>query len=257
MGAPLHESAGWQTRFAAALCDPEIDVPAGLKAWNGSDPARRFAVYRNNIAVNLVDGLCDTFPVCLALVGEDFFRAMAHVFVRQSPPRSKILARYGEAFADFVAAFELAGEITYLADVARLEYARVEAWHAADDKPMTASDWSGVDQDRLGQLRVKPHPSARVLASPFAVFSLWAAHQGALDIGDVDPFESEQVLILCPQLEVETIALPPGGAVFLGALAGEASLSEAAEQAAADSRFDLAANLAILMQSGFAVSAMP
>ena len=32
-----------QARFAAALCDPALPAPGGLRVWNGSDPAARFA----------------------------------------------------------------------------------------------------------------------------------------------------------------------------------------------------------------------
>ena len=46
-----------QTAFAAALLDPDLPPPDRLIAWNGSDPARRFAVYRNNVVVSLVDAL--------------------------------------------------------------------------------------------------------------------------------------------------------------------------------------------------------
>lgn len=87
--APL---LGTEPRFVAALLDPDAPYPAGLTAWNGSDPTRRFAVYRNNV----ISSLIDTFPVTLALVGEAFFRAMAGVLVRQAPPRSVRLADYGE-----------------------------------------------------------------------------------------------------------------------------------------------------------------
>ncbi|MBK6864396.1 MAG: putative DNA-binding domain-containing protein, partial [Ideonella sp.] len=41
--------------FARALLQPDAPCPAGLKTWNGSDPAKRFAVYRNNVVVSLVD----------------------------------------------------------------------------------------------------------------------------------------------------------------------------------------------------------
>ena len=70
-----------QPDWAAALLDPERPAPPGLRAWNGSDPARRFAVHRNNVVASLVSALADGFPVVQALVGEEFFRAMAAVFV--------------------------------------------------------------------------------------------------------------------------------------------------------------------------------
>ncbi|MEO8121927.1 MAG: DNA-binding domain-containing protein, partial [Rhodoferax sp.] len=69
-----------QTAFANALLNAELPCPSGLKTWNGSDPGTRFAVYRNNVMVSLIDALADTYPVVQELVGEEFFRAMARVF---------------------------------------------------------------------------------------------------------------------------------------------------------------------------------
>jgi uncharacterized protein (UPF0276 family) len=91
--------------FAETLLDPRAPIPAGLRTWNGSDPARRFDVHRNNVVTSLTAALAATFPVVLELVGADFFQAMAREFVRAAPPASPVLAEYGEAFADFVAGF--------------------------------------------------------------------------------------------------------------------------------------------------------
>ena len=124
-----------QTAFAQALLDPERDCPSGLTTWNGSDPVMRFAVYRNNVMLSLIDALADTFPVTQELVGEEFFRVMAKHFVQAQPPRSRLLAFYGDSFADFVDSFAPAAPVPYLADVARLEMCRVRAYHAADVPP--------------------------------------------------------------------------------------------------------------------------
>lgn len=126
-----------QALFAAALLDPDAPCPDGLTTWNGSDPARRFAVYRNNVIVSLIDALADTFPVTLELVGEAFFRAMAGIFVRRTPPRSTLLVDYGSGLPTFIERFEPAHPVPYLADVARLEMLRVRAFHAADADPLT------------------------------------------------------------------------------------------------------------------------
>ncbi len=126
-----------EATFSAALLDPARPCPAGLVAWNGSDPAPRLAVYRNNVVASLIDALATTFPVVHQLVGTDFFRAMAAVFVRQAPPSSPVLARYGDGFAAFVRHFGPAAGLPYLADVACLEFARVRAYHAADATPVT------------------------------------------------------------------------------------------------------------------------
>ena len=72
------------------------------------------------------------YPVTRRLVGDDFFRAMARAFVAAQKPRSPVLIHYGADFPAFVEAFEPAREIPYLTDVARLENAWVEAYHAAE-----------------------------------------------------------------------------------------------------------------------------
>ncbi len=116
-----------QTAVAQALLDPALPCPTGLSTWNGSDPQTRFAVYRNNVMMSLIDALADTYPVVQRLVGEDFFRAMARVFAQAKPPRSAVMAYYGRDFAAFIDAFPPAASVPYLADVARLEMARVLA----------------------------------------------------------------------------------------------------------------------------------
>lgn len=175
-------------RFAAALLDPQAALPPGLVAWNGSDPGRRFLVHRNNVLSSLIDALADAFPVVQALVGEAFFRAMASVFVRSAPPRLRLLVQYGSAFPAFVECFGPARSLPCLSDVARLEFARTEAYHAADAAPLPQSAMQAAlgSGERIGELRLGGHPSLRVLSSPCAFLSVWAAHQGADNLAEID-----------------------------------------------------------------------
>ena len=246
-----------QATFAAALLAPNLPCPAGLRAWNGSDPTARLAVYRNNVVSSLIDAVADTFPVVQELVGEEFFRAMASLFVRQHPPRTKILAHYGADFADFVDGFEPARAVPYLADVARLERARVFAYHAADADALTAALLgeamsSGED---LGALQLVCHPSTSVVVSKHAIVSLWAAHQRDGDLSAVDPALPESALVVRPGLDVLVLRLPPGAARFVIALQTGAGLADAAALAAVEAAdFDLPNVLALLMGHGALIS---
>lgn len=244
-----------QMDFAAALLDPALPSPAGLRAWNGSDPTARFAVYRNNVVSSLIDALAETFPVAQALVGEEFFRAMASVFVRSHPPKSRLLAFYGNDFPSFIEAFEPAQTLPYLADVARLEMARVRAYHAMDAEPVAPALVQAAlsRPDQLPDLRLRLHPSTQVIESSHAVVSIWAAHQdeAGLDLGAVDVAQPEQALILRPALDVIVIRLDPGGASLCDALQGGMPLGEAA--AIAMQRhpgFNLPATLSALLVHG-------
>lgn len=250
--APRADAVGG---WAAALLDPARPCPPGLKVWNASDPALRLAVYRNNVMGSLLDGLAASFPVVQALVGEAFFRAMAAVFVRAAPPQSPVLAHYGGGFADFIAGFAPAAGLPYLADMARLEFARVQAYHAADAPALTAADAAAAlgNVGQLGELRLVCHPAWGLVRSAHPVVALWAAHQGdaGVALGDIDLDRAEAALVLRPALTVHVIALAPGAAAFADALGQQANLASAAAAGArADPGFDLTASLSLLLVQG-------
>lgn len=249
-----------QGDFARALLDARLGSPAGLIAWNGSDPAKRFAVYRNNVMVSLTQALASGFPVTRALVGDEFFDAMAREYIPLEPPTSPVLVEYGDGFADFIARFPPAEGLPYLADVARLERMRVQSHHA-QDAPLLAPETLRTlmaDPEALSSLRVSLHPACHVLRSRFAVFSLWVAHQhddtagrdAALTL--VDTGKAEDVLVLRPLHEVSVTPLPPGVAGFLLALASGQSLGQAATVASRIPGFQLEASLTVLITPGVA-----
>jgi len=244
-------SAAFETSFARALLDPGQPIPLGVTAPNAAIPARRFAVYRNNVVVGLVDALKRRFPVVEKIVGKEFFTAMARTFVRERPPRTRLLATYGDEFAAFIAAFEPARELTYLADVARLEAARTRAYHAADAAPVEAAEFGALDISAVEALRVELHPSAETVRSPHPIVTIWAMNSGECELAPIENWRGEDALVVRPHLDVEIHLLPPGGAAFLLALAGARPLCEAAAAALADQpKFDLSGNLALLIGSG-------
>ena len=240
-----------QADFAAALLDPDAPIPAGLSRPGGGAPVRRFAVYRNNVVTGLIDALGDAYPACKALVGERFFNAAAGVFVRANPPRSPLMFAYGAEFPDFLAGFEPAAALRWLPDVARLELARREAYHAADAQPDDGAALAAIAPERLGEARLKLHPSMRITRSRYPAMSIWEQAQ----TGGKVTADAEDALTARPLMTVETRRLRPGGADFLLALAAGATLGEAAEAGARTPDFDIAANIAGLIEAGLLLSA--
>ncbi|RYF18616.1 MAG: DUF2063 domain-containing protein [Comamonadaceae bacterium] len=236
-----------QGAFAAALLDPALPCPAGLRARAGAAVARRFDVHRNNVIASLVDAVADTFPVVRALVGEAFFRAMAVAFVRSHPPRSPVLHAYGDAFPLFVAGFAPAAALPYLADVARLEWARMEACHAADAQPLTRAPAAG---GRIGELLPVLHPATRLVRSPHAIVALWAAHQQDAAPEHLDASPAENALVVRPAHEVLVVRCDDGTAAFLRAAQEGRTLGECATAGLACAGFDLAACLSLLLVHG-------
>jgi hypothetical protein len=235
--------------FAHALTDPALAPPAQTLGREGAPDARRFAVYRNNIAVALIGALEARYPVTRRLVGDVFFRAMAHAFALRNKPRSAVILHYGVDFPDFIVGFEPARELAYLADVARLENAWVEAYHSAEAEPLTVAALAAIGPAALGDLRFAFHPAARLLRSNHPAASIWAGHQGEGDARPPDHWRGEEILITRPDADVRVRILPAGGYSFTHALRSGATLGEAYSTSGFES-FDPGAHLIGLIEAG-------
>lgn len=254
--------ASHHREFAAALQVPALSVPLGLRVGGEREAERRFAVHRNNFVVSLIDALAESFPVTQALVGPEFFRAMARERVLADPPRSPVLTDYALDFPDFIAGFVPAAVVPYLADVARIEALRIQAYHAADAMPVPEADYRELLADplRLSGARLRLHPACAWFRSRHAAYSIWHAHHGVSDMSEaslqcIDVDRPEGVLITRPELDVVTVPLPAGAVQWLDALQDRRTLGEAFQQAhATDTQVDHGALFTLLIRHGLAIA---
>lgn len=248
---PVH--ADLEREFALAVLDSSAVVPPALWRERGATPARRFGVYRNNVYASLIDLLAARFPAVVRLVGEAFFRAMARIFVEREPPRSPVLIRYGEAFPAFIASFGPAASVPYLADMASLELAQHEAYHAPDAEPLPA----GKLMETIGamgqgdDLVLELHPSCALVRSSYPIVSILERSAGADDETRAElPAGGEDALVVRPELEVSVSRLPVGVAAFVLAAADGRALTDAYRAAGGEVQgCDLQACLSVLVGS--------
>lgn len=232
----LPELAGFQDAFAAALTgDPPLELPPGL------------AIHRNTIAQGLVDVLAAAYPAVRRLMGEAWFAAEALAFARLHPPRTPVLAEYGEGFSAWLAdPTRAAGqEGAYLAEVARLDRAWAEAHVAADAEPLAEPDFDQVPT---------PHPALRVLAFSLPAVTLWRLNRPPAPVleAPVEPaWVPEACLVTRPFDEVMVTDLDEDGLAFVTACLGGATFGEAAVALLErEPQADLAALIARLLSAG-------
>ncbi|MBX9682658.1 MAG: DNA-binding domain-containing protein, partial [Hyphomicrobium sp.] len=103
---------------------------ATLLRANGIDPGELLGIYRNTLRGTLVGALRLTFPAVQRLVGEEFFEGAARLFIEERLPASAYLDEYGAEFGDFLGRLPAASSLTYLPEVATLEWAVSRALHA-------------------------------------------------------------------------------------------------------------------------------
>jgi hypothetical protein len=237
--------------FAAALIDPARATPSLVTGPNGKAAVRRYNVYRNNVTVSLIDALAAVYPAVQRITGQDFFRAMARFHVRATPPTSPLLFDYGRDFPAFIESYDYARAMPWLADVARIERAWLDAYHAADAAPLSADALALVPPERLTDVVFTAHPAARIVRSPFAAVTIFAANRGEEMPGQINAGTPEDALITRPEMDVVVRQLPKGGALFLTSLMSGQTLGVAAASALQSSAsFDIAANIAGMIEAG-------
>lgn len=235
-----------QASFArAVLGGPPAGLLDSLVADHPS-PARRLAVYRTNVHVALLRVLEGSFPATRRAAGEECFRAAAIAFLRAAPPAEPRLHAWGGAFPAWLVEHPAMAGRPWLSDLARLEWAREEVYYAADAPVLAPAALAELPQERYPALRLRLHPTARLLTSPWPIDGLWR--------GEVTPPPGPapaHVLVSRPCMAVSTLALTAGEHALLAALSADATLADAAEAALdAEPGLDLTTTLARHLAAG-------
>ncbi|MCM2329092.1 MAG: DNA-binding domain-containing protein [Lysobacter sp.] len=224
--APL---AQFQDAFSRALFEEPAQAGAAVAALV-AQPA--FAVYRNTVAKGCIDALQANFPAVARLVGEDWFRAAAAVYVADERPAVPSLLAYGESFPQFLRAFPPAAELPYLAGVAQLDRFWTAAHVAADASALEHSAFARFDPDMLGEAMLHPHPAARwAWFDEGPVFTIWSRNrEECADEGDID-WRAEGALITRPEEAVRWTSVDAAGCRFLDACAQGQPIAQALDAA--------------------------
>jgi hypothetical protein len=222
--------ATWQRAFLAALVTGDDARAAALVRPGNCGAEARLGIYRHTMRGNRRAALRSAYPVVAALVGEAFFDEAADRFAEAEPSRSGDLHRFGPGLAAFLAAYPHAAGLPYLPDVARLEWAWHESFHAAEHAPLDFARLAGVPEERYGDLRFRLHPSARLVRSGHPVLAIWNAHQeGGTGAADVDlDAGGERVLVFRGDADTRMFALPEADWSLLAGMEQGAALDDLA-----------------------------
>lgn len=241
--------ARFQDDFARALLTTGDATPPAMAALV-AQPA--FAVYRNTVMKACIDALQANYPAVTRLVGDEWLRAAAAVYVRDTLPDQPMLLHYGGDFAAFLAQFEPAAELPYLPGVARLDRCWTEA-HAAVSAPvLDRAAAATLASSNFFRTRLQPHPATRwSWFGEAPIYSIWSRNRSddAVD-GDID-WKPEGALLTRPRDAVSWRALDHAGCAFLDACAAGDTLADATHAALdVDGHADLVHLMADLLEVG-------
>ncbi|HEY0594184.1 DNA-binding domain-containing protein [Sphingopyxis sp.] len=152
-----------QAAIAITLLHGPDHLPAGMFAGDTAAVLRGLRVHANTISHARLVALEESFPRTRDYLGEAEFNRQSRAFVEEGGSQGRSLTDIGAAFPEWFAD-------PLAADLARVERAWLESYHAEDAPVLALPDLAGLGEAGLLDLRVKRHPGVRVvaLASPAA-----------------------------------------------------------------------------------------
>ncbi|MFC7420110.1 putative DNA-binding domain-containing protein [Iodobacter arcticus] len=201
-------------------------------------------IYRNNVLANRSANLANTYPTVMQLVGEEFFSAMARVFVENSESHSGNLHHDGESFPDFLNTFPHVSDLPYLSDMAKLDWAIHLAHYSADCNSIAIETLASYTPEQFGKLSLILHPAVAIVkSSAWPIYQILMMHHGAspadLNAG------GEQVWVWRDHWQLLSIS----DALFLESLLNSQNI-ESAMRATADDEYDAGPVLIQLFSRG-------
>ncbi len=188
---PLSE-AQRQNALLAALrtpCPPigpldEAHPAHALLMSSGWEPnALGLRAYQINAQALAVRALSHAYPTVLTMLGDEAMAHLAHLCWMQYPPRSGDIGQWGTQLPTLLESQNELAAWPWLADVARLDWARHSCAQALDAE-LDAASLNHLGDTAPEHLRLHCRPGTQLLTSPWPAGALWRAHQWPPDARD-------------------------------------------------------------------------
>jgi hypothetical protein len=168
---PMRESA-----IALRSRDPgAYPMRRWISARDELEAEERLGVYARAYYARLRDSLRQGFPCVSRILGNAVFEAVVVDYLREHPSRQPSLHSFGRAMPSFLRIHPRTRNRSDLADLALLEWARVESFAEADAPLLTEELLAALPAAAWPQLRLCTTPSCRLLELEYRVDAAWSA----------------------------------------------------------------------------------
>ncbi len=151
--------------------EPALSTIVGTDSLSGVD---RVGIYAEMYWARIVDALCEDFPRLVVLIGGEQFRELGRAYVAATPSTHPSLRHVGQGFADFLAT--RTGDLPpFVADLARLEWARLAVFDAPDPRPLRLDDLRGLTPEAWPGLALHLIPACEIVRAEWPVHEIWAS----------------------------------------------------------------------------------
>lgn len=178
--------------------DPEASRVADSEL-TGNDrlsPAQQLEIYREQYWLRHTSSLLEDFPGLSGIIGQRTWERLVEEYLASHPPRSYTLRDLGAQLPDFVGRCEFLEHRELCWDMARLEWAYVEAFDAPDAPPLDPSKLAAIPPESWPEARLVLDPAVRLLTLSYPVARLRKQLRQAGDEPvKVPPREVQQLVV--------------------------------------------------------------
>jgi hypothetical protein len=158
-----NESLGAERLPASGVLEALVHGDERLSA------AERIGIYADAYFHRLLECLGEDFPTTLAVLGTDNFAALVKEYLLEHPPTEPSILYAGLYLADFLNDHPFAERWPFIADLARLERAVLDVFHAADAPVLSLETLHVVPSEELPALKLRSHPAVEIVHSEWRI----------------------------------------------------------------------------------------
>lgn len=212
--------------------DPETSAPpqGAAEFLNPQGKAaghERMSVYAEGYPVRIHEALKECYEAVFKVTGPETFWKLASAYAQKYPSSDYNLNRAGQQFPEFLEKSGLASQWPFLLDLARLDRAVREAFHAFDEPPQDLSKLQSLPVEDWEKARFVFQPSLRILKSEWPVVEIWNQRRDARAVL-LDPAERKprSILVSRHDLRVRVETVQDSESLFLELLREGHTLGE-------------------------------
>lgn len=184
-----------QTEFRSQLTQGSSDILRHITDAGQINSAERVSIYESGYFARLGEALATDYKVLWMVLGDDEFYALTKAYILAQPSRFFSLRWFGENFAQFLS--EQQGEhAIMLAQLARLEWAFVDAFSSSDMPMLALEKLAVVSAENWPTLSFKFHPSVQIIEHDWDILAYWRAGKNDQPFPELEHYPSIQKMLV-------------------------------------------------------------
>jgi hypothetical protein len=200
-----------QRAFLRGVLAGQESVPEEFGRLLRTPPAgsidARWHVYAHGFLARLVEAIENDYPALSKVLGGGPLRSLTARYVSRFPPRSYDLDRFGDRLAAFLETDALTGDLPFLPDLARLEWAVAEAFVAPDVPEVRWADLALLGTEAATEAPLALRPGAALVSSMWPILEIWSCRDQPTEAIDV-PISRAARTVLVSRHGLEIVCRP-------------------------------------------------